>query len=85
MKTTDTLTGLALAGLALTLLPATAWATPAKPHSAMKAHKGAKMAVATTYECSKCHMKYTAAQAKKDGYKDPMDGGKLVPVKTAHK
>ena len=33
------------------------------------------------YECQKCHMKVSAAVAKKDHYKDPMDGGKLVPVK----
>ena len=26
-------------------------------------------------------MKVSAAVAKKDHYKDPMDGGKLVPVK----
>lgn len=35
----------------------------------------------TTYECSKCHMKVTAAMAKKDKFKDPMDGGKFVPTK----
>jgi multidrug efflux pump subunit AcrA (membrane-fusion protein) len=32
------------------------------------------------YECVICHMRYSAADAKKHGYKDPMDGGKLVPV-----
>ena len=64
------------AGLALSLLPLAANAAPM--HPAMKPH--AKMA-ATMYECQKCHMKVSAAVAKKDGYKDPMDGGKLVPVK----
>jgi len=40
-------------------------------------------AKATVYQCEKCHMTYTAAQAKKYHYKDPMDGGKLVPI-SAH-
>ena len=66
-------TRLALAGLMIALLPAAAQAAPAKSKSA------------TMYECSKCHMKVSAAVAKKDGYKDPMDGGKLVPVKAAAK
>ncbi len=61
-------------GLALSLLPLTANATPA--HHAMKSSKMA----ATMYQCQKCHMKVSAAVAKKDGYKDPMDGGKLVPM-----
>jgi hypothetical protein len=30
-------------------------------------------------------MTYSAAAAKKDHYKDPMDGGTLVPVKMAKK
>jgi len=69
---------LALSALALSLLPLAANAAPM--HHAMKAH--AKMA-ATTYQCQKCHMKVSAATAKKDGYKDPMDSGKLVPVMPA--
>jgi multidrug efflux pump subunit AcrA (membrane-fusion protein) len=32
------------------------------------------------YRCSKCGMTFSAANAKKDGYIDPMDGGKLLPV-----
>ena len=44
-----------------------------------------KTAAATWYVCAKCHMKYSAAEAKKDHYIDPMDGGKLVPMKTASK
>lgn len=62
-------------GLALSLLPLAANAAPT--HHAMKVP--AKMA-ATMYQCQKCHMKVSAAMAKKDHYKDPMDGGKLVPV-----
>jgi len=69
---------IALAGLVLALLPMTALAAPAKMKPTPKAAKAAAM-----YECAKCHMKVTAAVAKKDGYKDPMDGGALVPVKTA--
>ncbi len=66
---------LTLAGLVLCLLPSAVLAGP--PHKATHAKK---VAVATTYQCSKCHMTYTAAEAKKDHYKDPMDSGKLVAV-----
>lgn len=69
---------IALAGITLCLLPLAAFAAPT-----ILAHKAPvkKAAAATMYECQKCHMKVNAAVAKKDGYKDPMDGGKLVPVK----
>ena len=70
-------TRIALAGLIVALLPATILA------AAPKAHSVKKMAAATMYECQTCHMKVSAAVAKKDHYKDPMDGGKLVPVKAA--
>ncbi len=60
--------------LVLSLLPLAAAAAPT--HHASKAP-------ATTYQCRKCHMKVSAATAKKDGYKDPMDGGKLVPMTAA--
>ncbi len=66
------------ASLALSVLPLAAGAAPA--HHAAKAP--AKTA-ATMYQCQKCHMSVSAAVAKKDGYKDPMDGGKLVPVPAA--
>lgn len=65
-------------GLALSLLPLAATASPA--HHAAKA--SAKRASAM-YQCSKCHMKVSATTAKKDGYKDPMDGGKLMPMPAA--
>ena len=69
---------LTLGALALTLLPSAADAASTRhPKKAP-----AKMA-ATMYQCQSCHMKVTAAVAKKDGYKDPMDGGKLVPVTAA--
>ena len=66
---------LAVAGLVLGLLPSVVLAAPV--HKSVPAKK---TAAATSYRCSKCHMTYTAAQAKKDHYKDPMDGGTLLPV-----
>lgn len=69
---------LLLSGLALTLLPMTA----ALAHGDGK-HMAGKKAATTTYQCQKCHMKVAAATAKKDHYKDPMDGGKLLPVVAA--
>ena len=63
---------IALAVGALSLFPAASFGGPHKAKAAP-----------TVYACQKCHMRFTAAQAKKDHYKDPMDGGKLVPVKTA--
>ncbi len=72
---------LALGGLALILLPMVS--TTALAHGADKHMQGKKTATAATYQCQKCHMKVSAATAKKDGYKDPMDGGKLVPVMAA--
>lgn len=70
---------IASAGVLLSLLSAAATAAPAKTAPVKKT------AAATTYECTKCHMKVSAATAKKDHYKDSMDGGALVPVKTAKK
>ena len=64
------ITVLACALVCLTSVAAVA--TPAKPHKAV---------AATMYECQVCHMKVSAAVAKKDHYHDPMDGGALVPVK----
>lgn len=71
-----------LTGLVIALLPTTAPAAPAKVRSAPKT---VKTAAATLYECSKCHMKVSAAVAKKDHFKDPMDSGTLTPVKAAKK
>jgi multidrug efflux pump subunit AcrA (membrane-fusion protein) len=36
------------------------------------------------YRCDKCGMTFSAADAKRDHYIDPMDGGKLVAVVPAH-
>ena len=35
----------------------------------------------TVYRCEKCGMTFSAEDAKRNNYVDPMDGGKLVPVK----
>ena len=43
--------------------------------------KGGTGSEGPTYECVICHVHYTAAQAKKFHYRDPMEGGKLVPLK----
>ena len=67
---------LALIGIAMLALPTVAVAGPAKA-------KHARPAVQAVYQCSKCHMKFSAAQAKKDHYMDPMDGGKLVALKSS--
>lgn len=40
-------------------------------------------AAAQVYECTVCHMHFSAADAKKNHFRDPMDGGTLVPVKAA--
>ena len=74
-------TRIALAGLFIVLLPITSLAASAKAHTAKVASRAAKTSL--MYECQKCHMRVSAAVAKKDHDKDPMDGGKLVPVKAA--
>ena len=43
--------------------------------------KGGSDSQGPTYECVICHIHYTAAQAGKFHYRDPMEGGKLVPLK----
>jgi hypothetical protein len=60
-----------IAAIAATLLPAAT--VEARPAHRAKAWP-------TTYVCSKCHMSYTASQARRDHFMDPMDGGRLVPV-----
>jgi len=83
MKTSMTKILMASAGIMLSLLTLTA-AAPAKTVSAKKTAP-AKKTAAAVYECTKCHMKVNAATAKKDHYKDPMDGGTFAAVKTAKK
>jgi hypothetical protein len=64
---------IALATIALALIPVASFG----------ATKQKAKTTPIVYVCQKCHMKFTAAQAKIDHYKDPMDGGKLFPIKTS--
>ena len=68
----------AILALAFVLIPGTLLAAPAHKMSHKTSHS-AKAKTAAMYVCTKCHMTYSAAEAKKDHYKCPMDGGKLVP------
>jgi hypothetical protein len=65
--------------LLIALIPGLTFAAPS---NSVK-HK--TITAPTAYTCSVCQMIFTAAQAKKDHYKDPMDGGKLLPVKSTAK
>jgi multidrug efflux pump subunit AcrA (membrane-fusion protein) len=46
--------------------------------------KGAGASKKTEYECAICHMYYSAEQAAKYHYIDPMDGGKLTPIQSSN-
>lgn len=58
---------------------ATAWGAegPRALPSAASANQGK-----TVYRCEKCGMTYSAADARRNHFIDPMDGGKLVPVES---
>ena len=60
-----------------TQVAVTAWGTdgPLSLPTAASARSGQ-----TVYRCEKCGMTYSAADAKKHNYVDPMDGGRLLPV-----
>jgi multidrug efflux pump subunit AcrA (membrane-fusion protein) len=45
--------------------------------------QGGSQSAGPVYECVICHIHYTAAQAAKFHYRDPMDGGKLIPLKNS--
>ena len=45
--------------------------------------RGVTAAAGSTYECSVCHMHYSAAQAERLHFRDPMDGGILTPIAAA--
>jgi hypothetical protein len=66
---------IAITAIMVSLLPAVVSAAPTTKTKA----------VSTVYVCSTCHMKFSATEAKKDHFKDPMDGGTLVPVKASSK
>ncbi len=64
-----------------TLVPASAVVTRGGASFVWTA--GGTAAPAQVYECTTCHMHYTAADARKNHFRDPMDGGRLVPVKSS--
>ena len=65
-----------------TLVPAEAIVSEGGASSLWLANGGQSPA-STTYQCEKCHMTYSAADARKNHYVDPMDGGKLIAVPSA--
>ncbi len=69
-----TLPTLAAALLAAGLLPAASQAAPTKP-------KPAKMV--SVFQADKCHMLFTAGQAKKYAYACPDSNGKMKVVKVS--
>lgn len=80
-----TLTAIAAAAALLAIIPTVVVAAPKMASHKMGHSKMAhpKVAAATKYECVKCHMQYSAKDAKAAKYKCEMDGGKLAPVKSA--
>lgn len=62
------------------LVPAGSIATVGGVDSVWVAQAQASTAGASEYQCEKCGMRFSAADAARDGYRDPMDGGRLVPV-----
>ena len=64
-----------------TLVPATAVVSDGGSSFVWLANGGAP--APATYQCEKCHMLYSAADALKNHYHDPMDGGRLLPVASA--
>ncbi len=65
------------------LVPASAILSEGGNSTVWTAAGGAAPSAGQVYECVICHIHYTAAQAKKFHYEDPMEGGKLVPLKNA--
>ena len=63
-----------------TLVPAGAITTEGGNSYLWLASGGAASSAPATYQCEKCHMMYSAADARKNKYRDPMDGGRLLPV-----
>jgi multidrug efflux pump subunit AcrA (membrane-fusion protein) len=61
-----------------TLVPATAVISEGGSSYVWLADGGAN--APRSYQCEKCHMVFSASDAAKDHYRDPMDGGRLLPV-----
>jgi multidrug efflux pump subunit AcrA (membrane-fusion protein) len=62
------------------LVPASAVVSENGQSTVWIAQASGPAAAATLYECAICHIRYSAKQAAQYNYKDPMDGGTLVPV-----
>ncbi len=81
---TRSLTALAAAALAAGILATSAQAAPAKTmHGKMAAGKMAAGKMVSLYQADKCHMYFTAAQAKKYNYACPDSKGKMKMVKVS--
>ena len=68
------------AALGKILVPATAVITSGGASQVWVAQGAAGVAKPTVYQCEKCHMTYSAADAAKRHFIDPMDGGRLVAI-----
>jgi len=64
-----------------TLVPAPSVVSQGGQSFVWTATGGASASAGQVYGCVICHIHYTAAQAKQFGYKDPMEGGRLVPLR----
>jgi len=65
------------------LVPATAVVTSGGASQVWVALGAAGAAKPTVYRCEKCHMTYSAVEAAKRHFVDPMDGGRLVALPPA--
>lgn len=71
------------AALGKILVPAIAVVTSGGASQVWAAQGMAGAVRPTVYQCEKCHMTYSAADAAKRHFVDPMDGGRLVAVPPA--
>lgn len=71
------------AALGKILVPAPAVVTSGGASQVWVAQGASGAAKPTVYQCEKCHMTYSAADAAKRHFVDPMDGGRLVAVPPA--
>ncbi len=66
-----------------TLVPAMSVVSEGGDASVWLAKGGAAASAPATYRCEKCHMIYSASDARMDHYRDPMDSGRLLPIAPA--
>lgn len=70
-------------GLGGILVPAAAVVTSGGASQVWESQGAVSAVRPTVYQCEKCHMTYSAADAAKHHFVDPMDGGKLVAMPSA--